>query len=49
MKLVTVTRPDARCLPILTVYADGKPVVSVPLSQREALHLIRELAKEAIE
>lgn len=49
MKLITVTRPDSRRLPIITVYSDGKPVVAVPISQREALTLIADLAKEAIQ
>ncbi len=44
--LVTVTRPASR--PVLSVYADGALVVAVPLSQREAIHLIQQLAREAL-
>ena len=48
MNLVTVTREAITAPPVLTGYSDGKPVVAVALSQREALSLIADLAKEAI-
>lgn len=32
--------------PTLTVYRDGRPMLEVPLSTQEALHIIAGLAKE---
>ena len=32
--------------PVLTIYRDGQPVISVTLSHQEALAIISNLAKE---
>lgn len=42
--IITVTRDGPGEPPVLRVYSDGKLVVSVPLTQWEAIHLIAELA-----
>jgi hypothetical protein len=47
VNLITVTREGITAPPVLTVYSDGKPVVAVAISQREAINLIRDIAKEA--
>ena len=48
MNLITVTREAITAPPVLTVYSAGRPVIAVPLSQREAINLIADLAKEAL-
>lgn len=46
MTLITVTRADRDDPAIMTVYQDGQAIVAVPLSQREIINLILNLAKE---
>ena len=40
--ILTVITPG----PVLTIYRDGQPVISVTLSHQEALAIISNLAKE---
>ena len=43
---VIVTRTHIGATAVLTVYQDGKAIAAVPLSQREIINLILNLAKE---